>query len=112
MASVKVLPNNPFQENTYILYDETGECAIIDPGMETAGEQNRKLCVIRDGKTKAAIHRTDGHAADLSWLDTAIFFAACGARLGRCRCSGNSASEDQADQNRSGAHRESPDHAP
>ena len=23
---------NPFQENTYILYDETGECVIIDPG--------------------------------------------------------------------------------
>ncbi len=23
---------NPFQENTYVLYDETGECVIIDPG--------------------------------------------------------------------------------
>lgn len=23
---------NPFQENTYVLYDETGECLIIDPG--------------------------------------------------------------------------------
>jgi hydroxyacylglutathione hydrolase len=23
---------NPFEENTYVLYDETGECIIIDPG--------------------------------------------------------------------------------
>ncbi len=30
--NVAILTFNPFQENTYILYDETGECAIIDPG--------------------------------------------------------------------------------
>lgn len=48
MASVKVFPNNPFQENTYILYDETGECAIIDPGMETAAEQNAVVNFIKD----------------------------------------------------------------
>jgi len=29
---VKVLTFNPFQENTYIIYDETKECIIIDPG--------------------------------------------------------------------------------
>ena len=29
---VKVLTFNPFQENTYIIYDETRECIIIDPG--------------------------------------------------------------------------------
>ncbi len=47
MSSVKVLPNNPFQENTYILYDETGECAIIDPGMENATEQNAVVNFIK-----------------------------------------------------------------
>lgn len=30
---------NDFAENTYILYDETGSCAIVDPGCHTAGEQ-------------------------------------------------------------------------
>lgn len=29
---VKSLTFNPFQENTYIVYDETKECVIIDPG--------------------------------------------------------------------------------
>ncbi len=34
---------NPFQENTYIVYDDTKECIIFDPGMFTAEE--RKQCV-------------------------------------------------------------------
>jgi hydroxyacylglutathione hydrolase len=40
MANIQSFTNNPYQENTYILYDESGECVIIDPGMETAAEQN------------------------------------------------------------------------
>ena len=32
MAQVVQLTFNPFQENTYIVYDETGECVIFDPG--------------------------------------------------------------------------------
>lgn len=31
-TSIAKFTFNPFQENTYILYDESGECAIIDPG--------------------------------------------------------------------------------
>lgn len=30
---------NPFQENTYVLYDETKECIIIDPGCYEKEEQ-------------------------------------------------------------------------
>ena len=30
---------NPFQENTYVLYDDTKECIIIDPGCYTSTEQ-------------------------------------------------------------------------
>ena len=30
---------NPFQENTYILYDQTNECIVIDPGMYTPQEE-------------------------------------------------------------------------
>ncbi len=32
MISIQSFTFGPFQENTYILYDETNECVIIDPG--------------------------------------------------------------------------------
>ena len=32
MIQVKKFTFNPFQENTYVLFDETKECVIIDPG--------------------------------------------------------------------------------
>ncbi|MDZ7742273.1 MAG: MBL fold metallo-hydrolase [Bacteroidota bacterium] len=32
MITIKKFVFNPFQVNTYLLYDETGECVIIDPG--------------------------------------------------------------------------------
>lgn len=32
MTQVKTFSFNPFQENTYVLYDETKACAIFDPG--------------------------------------------------------------------------------
>ena len=31
--NVKVFPFNPLQENTYLIWDETGEAAVIDAGM-------------------------------------------------------------------------------
>lgn len=38
---------NPFEENTYLLYDETGECVIIDPGCYDQSEQNELYDFIR-----------------------------------------------------------------
>ena len=55
MANVQSFTNNPYQENTYILYDETGECAIIDPGMETAAEQNAVVNFIRANNLKPTL---------------------------------------------------------
>ena len=55
MANVQVFPNNPYQENTYILYDETGECAIIDPGMDTAAEQNAVVSFISQNHLKPVL---------------------------------------------------------
>jgi hydroxyacylglutathione hydrolase len=40
MISIRQFTFNPYQENTYVLYDETGECVIIDPGMYDGSEQN------------------------------------------------------------------------
>lgn len=39
MINIKYFTFNPFQENTYILYDESKECAIIDPGCYDKSEQ-------------------------------------------------------------------------
>jgi len=55
MANVRSFTNNPYQENTYVLYDESGECAIVDPGMETATEQNRVVNFIRDNRLKPVL---------------------------------------------------------
>jgi glyoxylase-like metal-dependent hydrolase (beta-lactamase superfamily II) len=41
MINIKQFTFNAYQENTYVLFDESGECAIIDPGMYDASEQNR-----------------------------------------------------------------------
>lgn len=46
--NLKAFINNPYQENTYIVYDETGDCAIIDPGMYNAAEQNAVVKFIKD----------------------------------------------------------------
>lgn len=39
MITIKQFTFNDFQENTYVLYDETKECTIIDPGCYKASEQ-------------------------------------------------------------------------
>jgi len=39
---------NPFQENTYLIYDETNECAIIDPGCYEKEEQQELSNYIDD----------------------------------------------------------------
>ena len=41
MALVAKFTFNPFQENTYIVYDETGECVIFDPGCYTEEEKKQ-----------------------------------------------------------------------
>ena len=38
---------NPFQENTYIIEDETKECVIIDPGCSNDKERNQLLQTIQ-----------------------------------------------------------------
>ncbi|MBR8535986.1 MBL fold metallo-hydrolase [Carboxylicivirga sediminis] len=40
MIHVDIIPINPWQENTYILSDETKECVIIDPGCLSAEERD------------------------------------------------------------------------
>lgn len=46
MLQIHTLVFSPFQENTYLLYDETNECAIVDPGMLTPDEEQRLVQTI------------------------------------------------------------------
>lgn len=39
MTQIEVFEFNPFAENTYVVFDDTGECAIFDPGCYTAPER-------------------------------------------------------------------------
>ena len=41
MTLVASFTFNPFQENTYVLYDDTKECAIFDPGCYTEVEKTQ-----------------------------------------------------------------------
>ncbi|MBN1339766.1 MAG: MBL fold metallo-hydrolase [Bacteroidales bacterium] len=41
MITVEKLVFNPFQENTYIVYDETKECIVVDPGCYDSYEEGQ-----------------------------------------------------------------------
>ncbi len=41
MISIETLVFNPFAENTYLVYDESKECVIIDPGCYTSEEDEQ-----------------------------------------------------------------------
>lgn len=52
MIHVKAFVFNPFMENTYILYDDTKACVIIDPGCYEAYEKNELKRFIADNDLK------------------------------------------------------------
>lgn len=39
MLKIRKFEFNPFQENTYVLYDETKECVVVDPGCYEKDEE-------------------------------------------------------------------------
>jgi glyoxylase-like metal-dependent hydrolase (beta-lactamase superfamily II) len=68
MITVKTLVFNPFQVNTYLLFDETGECIIIDPACMDEYEEKQlsefieiqKLRIVRLLNTHAHIDHIAG----------------------------------------------------
>lgn len=62
MVTIKIFPFNPFQENTYVLSDETGECIIIDPGCYVSGEeQELKAYIDNNGLRPVKLLNTHCH---------------------------------------------------
>lgn len=43
MLQVKKFTFNPFEENTYVLFDETNECVVVDPGCYEKTEQQELI---------------------------------------------------------------------
>ena len=52
MINVKKFTFNPFSENTYVLYDETKECVIVDPGCYEDHEKEELSSFIKDNTLK------------------------------------------------------------
>jgi len=62
MITVEQHTFNPFQENTFLIYDETKEALVIDPGCYTDTERNRfKTIVAEKGLTLKGIISTHSH---------------------------------------------------
>lgn len=55
MASTHMFTFNPFQENTYVVFDETKECVIIDPGCFDDREKNELQRFISQNKLKPVL---------------------------------------------------------
>lgn len=62
MLKLKTFVFNAFAENTYVLYDETKQCVIIDPGCSSSVE-SEQLCSFIDAKEllPLMIINTHGH---------------------------------------------------
>jgi len=52
MTQVAAFTFNPFQENTYVLHDDTKECIIIDPGCYTKQEKETLVQFIEQNELK------------------------------------------------------------
>ncbi|MGY6562731.1 MAG: MBL fold metallo-hydrolase [Luteibaculaceae bacterium] len=50
MINIETFTFNPFQENTYILYNSTGQAIVVDPGCSNSAEQNELLNFIQSKK--------------------------------------------------------------
>ena len=62
MLSVKSFTFNPYQENTYLLFDEEKRCLIIDPGCYTETEQTELTNFIHQhGLQPIYLLNTHGH---------------------------------------------------
>lgn len=62
MLQINSFVFNPFGENTYLLYDETKECVVIDPGCSTQAEEDRLFGFIDRLQLKPLmIVNTHGH---------------------------------------------------
>lgn len=62
MITIQRFIFNPFQQNTYLLYTDTNECAIVDPGCYTQEEREELVAFIEShGLTPKLLLNTHCH---------------------------------------------------
>ena len=62
MIQIKTFYFNDLRECCYVLYDNTGECVIVDPGMQSASEEQRLVKFIEENGLKPVkLLNTHGH---------------------------------------------------
>lgn len=62
MITIQSFTFGEFQENTYVLFDETRECVIIDPGCYKSSEQQALVAFIKEnGLTPVKVLNTHCH---------------------------------------------------
>lgn len=52
MIQIKIFTFNPFQENTYLLYDDTKEAVLIDPGCFDKNEEEELDAFLKENELK------------------------------------------------------------
>lgn len=73
MIKLATLTFNPFGENTYILYDETGECLIIDAGCYSEKEQQTLEAFLEKNNLKPIMAaNTHGHVDHICGVDYVV----------------------------------------
>jgi len=60
MITIQYFTFGPFQENTFVLHDESKECVIIDPGCYTSAEQQELKRYVEEKKLKP-VHLLNTH---------------------------------------------------
>lgn len=62
MLQVKIFPFNPYQENTFVISDDTKNCVIIDPGCYSQTERDTLTSYIEaEGLKVEKLLNTHGH---------------------------------------------------
>lgn len=62
MLQINSFVFNPFGENTYVIFDETKDCVIIDPGCSSAAEEDRLFGYLDQHQLKPLmVINTHGH---------------------------------------------------
>lgn len=78
MINCKTFVFNPFQENTYLLWNDDREAVLIDPGFSTSSEFDQVLNYInKNGLSIRAVWLTHAHIDHVLGLDKALTFWGC-----------------------------------
>lgn len=70
MLQIQSFTFNPFQENSFVLYNEHKECWIIDPGMSNSNEEQELMAYINSNQLNPkAIINTHAHIDHILGID-------------------------------------------